>query len=636
MATADIGHSLPFSRLPAKQPLAMPPQNLHTWPKTNRALVATGPTLAARVFVVIVMLALTAGLTWGLWRVLVPGPWTLSTAILMVAGSLCFTWISLGSANAVLGALKIISGRVDPIEIRETFVLNSRTALLFPIYHEDPCSIANTIETIGRALVMRGYRFNFDIFVLSDSHDSTAHRQERAALEQMDGTCGYAIPVYYRVRATNEGKKAGNIASWVKNHGAAYDHFIIFDADSVMTASALSRLVGAMERHPAVGLIQTVPQLVGARTVFGRLQQFAQACYGPLVATGYAAWQGNGGNYWGHNAIIRTKAFAQAAGLPVLPGRAPLGGAIRSHDFVEAALLTRAGWDVYLAPSIVESYEGCPPTVRDLAVRDRRWAQGNLQHIKVVGAAGLTTVSRIHLTLGILAYLTSAFWAISLVAGLVVTFQTQWVVPRYFPSTPTLFPIWPTYDSAAALYLLIATAAVLLLPKLSGLAIVLMQTKAGVGRLKLCGGFFLEALVSMLMAPVMMTLQVQAVCETLIGRDSGWSVQSRSAVAISWREALQFHSWHVMLGGLIAIACICVSWQVLAWMSPIVLGLILAPLLTVWTSVDAPWATAILNGPPTVSSATEGSADAVMANSRSTGNPINADRRRRQPTLAVS
>jgi membrane glycosyltransferase len=117
----------------------------------------------------------------------------------------------------------------------------------------------------------------------------------------------------------------------------------------------------------------------------------------------------------------------------------------------------------------------------------------------------------------------------------------------------------------------------------------------------------------MLMAPVMMALQVQAICETMIGRDSGWAAQPRSAVAISWREAMQFHSSHVVLGCFLAIVCICVSWQVLAWMSPIVLGLILAPALTVWTSADVSWASVVLEGPATVFPAGKNSADAPLA-----------------------
>ena len=148
------------------------------------------------------------------------------------------------------------------------------------------------------------------------------------------------------------------------------------------------RLASAMDANPRVGLIQTVPRLVGGQTLFACLQQFAAGYYGPIVAAGLAAWHGGGGNYWGHNAIIRTRAFAASAGLPQLSGSPPLGGHILSHDFVEAALLRRAGWEVHLVPSLQGSYEGCPPTLSELIARDRRWAQGNLQHLRLLNASG--------------------------------------------------------------------------------------------------------------------------------------------------------------------------------------------------------------------------------------------------------
>ena len=171
--------------------------------------------------------------------------------------------------------------------------------------------------------------------------------------------------------------------------GGAYAQFLILDADSLMTGETLVRLAGAMERHPDVGLIQTLPIITGAATLFARVQQFAGRVYGPLIAHGIAWWHGAEGNYWGHNAMIRTRAFAEQAGLPELAGRKPFGGPIMSHDFVEAALMRRGGWAVHMVPGVRGSYEEVPPTLTDLAVRDRRWCQGNLQHLAVLPTRGL-------------------------------------------------------------------------------------------------------------------------------------------------------------------------------------------------------------------------------------------------------
>jgi membrane glycosyltransferase len=130
-----------------------------------------------------------------------------------------------------------------------------------------------------------------------------------------------------------------------------------------------------------------VPLIVNRTSLFARVQQFASRLYGPMLSEGLAWWSGSEGNYWGHNAIIRTRAFAEQAGLPRLPGRKPFGGEILSHDFVEAALLRRGGWDVRMAPQLYGSFEECPPSLPDLIVRERRWCQGNLQHEACTGTA---------------------------------------------------------------------------------------------------------------------------------------------------------------------------------------------------------------------------------------------------------
>ena len=140
-------------------------------------------------------------------------------------------------------------------------------------------------------------------------------------------------------------------------------------------------MVRAMQANPRTGLIQTIPIPVRQTTFFGRFVQFAAVLYSPMLATGLAFWQTDAANYWGHNAIIRMRAFIDHCGLPTLPGKAPFGGDILSHDFVEAALLRRAGWDVFLLADLEGSYEEVPCNIIDYAKGDRRWVQGNIQHL---------------------------------------------------------------------------------------------------------------------------------------------------------------------------------------------------------------------------------------------------------------
>lgn len=73
----------------------------------------------------------------------------------------------------------------------------------------------------------------------------------------------------------------------------------VLDADSLMTPSTLLALVERMQADPHLGILQTVPALIGQLTLFARLQQFASRVYGGVIARGVAAWSGDDGNYWG-------------------------------------------------------------------------------------------------------------------------------------------------------------------------------------------------------------------------------------------------------------------------------------------------------------------------------------------------
>ena len=248
---------------------------------------------------------------------------------------------------------------------------------------------------------------------------------------------------------------------------------LILDADSLMTGDTIIRLVAAMEEHPKVALIQTLPIVVNARSLFARWQQFAGRLYGPLLAAGIAWWHGSEGNYWGHNAIIRVRAFAQYAGLPELGGRKPFGGHILSHDFIEAALMRRGGWAIHMAPKLGGSYEESPPTLSDFAARDRRWCQGNLQHLALLPTRGFHWVSRLHLLTGIGSYLTAPLWLIFLMSGILVSLQAQFVRPEYFPKGYSLFPQWPAQDPILAAWVFVGTMGMLIAPKLLAFLVLL-------------------------------------------------------------------------------------------------------------------------------------------------------------------
>mgnify|MGYP000559488803 CR=1 FL=1 len=358
-----------------------------------------------------------------------------------------------------------------------------RTALLMPTYNEDPARVMAGLQATYESLVATGHAGAFDLFILSDTTDPDVWIAEEAAFLALRDRTG-ATRLFYRRRAKNTERKAGNIADWVRRWGAAYPVMLVLDADSVMEGATLVRLASAMERNPGIGILQTLPVIVGATTLFARMQQFAGRVYGPLIAHGIAWWHGSEGNYWGHNAAIRTAAFAGAAGLPTLRGRTPFGGHILSHDFVEAALIRRAGWAVHMVPGLGGSYEEGPPSLTDVAVRDRRWCQGNLQHAGVLPAAGLHPVSRLHLLMGIGSYVTSPLWLLFLLSGVLISLQSRFVRPEYFGEGRALFPSWPQVDPVLAKWVFIGTMAVLLAPKLMAYAVLLRDRPLRRG----CGG----------------------------------------------------------------------------------------------------------------------------------------------------
>jgi membrane glycosyltransferase len=321
-----------------------------------------------------------------------------------------------------------------------------------------------------------------------------------------------------------------------------------------------------------------VPRLAGGKTLFARLQQFAGRVYGPVVARGIASWQGDDGNYWGHNAIVRVRAFASAAGLPTLTGRKPFGGAILSHDFVEAALLRRAGWAVRMLPTLDGSWEDSPPSLLDAAARDRRWAQGNIQHAAVIGSRGFALANRIHMAIGVMSYLASPLWFLLIAVGLATAAQIATVQYEYFTGEMSLFPRWPLFDSERMLNLFIVSMVTLLLPKFLGVLRMFVDRELGrvVNPVRVVLGTVTETVLSALYAPIVMMIQIRQVSEIVWGQDSGWNTQTRRRARTPWATLLRRHWFQTIAGVVVSFVLAYVSLPLFLWMSPALAGLVLA------------------------------------------------------------
>ncbi|CCD95256.1 glucans biosynthesis glucosyltransferase H [Bradyrhizobium sp. ORS 375] len=567
--------------LPAEAPREMVPSPLSQAASPRRA-IGSGASVALRRGLV---LAGTAALTLAgcvkMYEVVEVGGVTVLEGLVLALFGILVAWISFAFVTALAGFGVMLLRPRETIAIDRAGplpALSTRTAMLLPTYNEDPDAVMVRLRAMIDSIAETGAAAQFDWFLLSDTTDPDIWIGEEAAYLSLRDACG-PHRIYYRHRADNVARKSGNIAEWVRRFGAAYDHMIILDADSLMSGETIVRLAHAMEQAPQAALIQTLPVIVNGTSLFARLQQFAGRLYGPIIASGNAWWYGAEGNYWGHNAIIRVEAFAQDAALPELSGRKPFGGHILSHDFIEAALMRRAGWGIYMTVDLGGSYEEVPPSLIDYAARDRRWCQGNLQHLAVLPARGLHWVSRLHLLIGIGAYVTAPLWLAFLVLGILISLQANFVRPEYFPKGFALFPSWPAQDPVLAAQVFGATLGLLFVPKLLACVATLLtsERRHGFGGgLRLCAAVLAETVLAALIAPSMMIFQSVAVIEILLGRDAGWQVQRRSDGGVSRKEIVRKFALPTACGLVMAASATAVSLPLLAWMSPVIAGLVLA------------------------------------------------------------
>lgn len=578
--------------LPPNAPLAMPRQALHgpAAAAVLRPLPRPGlRVVLRRALALAFSLACAAGAGWlalqygagdGLDTV------DILRAFLMV---LTTWWLAWGAAQAVAGLLApAAAARSGPGR-----PLRSRTVILVPVCNEDPLATFARIAAMHGSLEATGEAARFDVAILSDTRDEAVAAEERRWFQRLRQDCTGGGRLFYRRRDSNSGKKAGNIADFLRASGAAWDFALVLDADSLMEGGTIVEMARRMEAEPRLGLLQTLPRVIRAETWFARAMQFSAAHHAPVFARGLAAMQGQAGPFWGHNAMARISAFAQSCGLPDLPGRPPFGGPIYSHDYVEAAMLARAGWVVRLDDDLDGSFEEGPATIVDHARRDRRWAQGNLQHARIIGAAGLAPWHRFTFFQGIFAYAASLFWLAFLALSLWAA-ATAGPVDFFVENNP--IPVFPIDTRGKAVALALAVTALLFLPKL----LIALQT-IGAGRAAGFGGpmdvlrsTLAEMALSSLTAPVLLMYQARAVVQILLGRDAGWPAQSREGGAMAWRDAWAASGWIAAWGaGGLTLAALYAP-ALCLWLLPVALPMIAAPAILQLLSRPSPaWVFAV-------------------------------------------
>jgi membrane glycosyltransferase len=468
--------------------------------------------------------------------------------ILLILTTLLFTWECLPAMTSFLGLLS------KPRATNRQTQQSLHVAILLTMYDEDAETVIGNSTTLMRSL-SKDTRHTFELYILSDSRNENSIVAEMAMLHKSD------LVIHYHNRRYNTDHKSGNIREWVERDAAPFDAMLILDADSQMTCKCVLQLVDHLAAEPACGLVQSMPKVLRGDSLWQWTQSFATGVYGQTLALGMARWMGNEANYYGHNAIIRTKAFAACAGLPRLRPDIASGETIMSHDFVEAALIRRAGWGVKFLADVGGSFEETPRTLMGFIKRDSRWCHGNLQHLQILGAAGLHGLSRWHLFHGAMTYFTSILWFATLLL---------WARLINVNSTP---PLTLSHFDFRSFSLIASIAFVILVPKIFALIAAMKRNPKQIWSAVFLRNVVLEILLSTLVAPTLMLQRVLMIARYATGSRCIWLPSSTKHRGVL--TTLRFHAFETMVGlGLLLLAamaqlsllilpvalCLCFSW----------------------------------------------------------------------------
>lgn len=493
------------------------------------------------------------------------------------------TWVVTGFVTALMGFWVTLFGDRHTLSGRAVrhhgIAPDARTAIIMPICNEDVATVFAGLRATCESVAATGHARVFDVFVLSDSNQPATIAAERAAWAELRAALAAhpeqpQIEVYYRLRQRRTQRKAGNVADFCRRWGRDYRYMVVLDADSVMSGDCIANMVKLMEANPRAGIIQTASQAVGHATLHARAQQFASRVTGRLFTLGMQFWQLGESHYWGHNAILRVEPFMQHCALAAIPGQGGLSGHILSHDFVEAALMRRAGYHVWLVSDLEGSYEQQPPDLLSELQRDRRWCQGNLQNSRLIAEPGLHPVHRAMFAIGAMSYLSAPLWLAFLTFGTVLWISGAAIAPDWHAVPAELRTLWGW------------TLAMLFMPRVLGIAAVFLRRgQAGFGgSAALLTSAGVETVVALLQAPVRMLAHSLFVLVALTGWKLEWKSPPREATGISWGDAtrrLAPMTGVVLLqgGGLATLQL-----DALVWIVPVALPLLLAVPFAVLTS----------------------------------------------------
>jgi membrane glycosyltransferase len=478
-------------------------------------------------------------------------------------------WTVIGFWNAVIGFWLLHvssqgSAQVSPFlkAARRRTPIGIKTAVLMTLRNEDPARAFARLAIIRQSLDETGHGHRFDFYVLSDTSDPIVAAREQQLFDEWSASFADKSRATYRRRERNDGYKAGNLRDFVNRWGGNYELMLPLDADSLMSGPEIVRFVRMMEAHPKIGILQSLVVGTPSPSAFARVFQFGMRHAMRSYTMGSAWWMADCGPYWGHNAFIRVKPFAEHCELPMLPGKAPLGGWVLSHDQIEATLMRRAGFEVRVAPTEGGSWEDNPPSILEFTKRDLRWCQGNMQYFRLLGLPGLKPLSRVQIALAILMYLGSLAWMTMIVLSALKVFEPGAMSATQISLGMTLF---------ATCFLMS------LAPKLAGMVDAVLTKGAMAqygGFWRFLAGSLTEISFSVLFAPIASFRVSLFMIGLLFGRATTWNGQQRDVQGLSWATAIA-GMWPQTLFGLALFSLLYVKAPgALMWATPLLIGLV--------------------------------------------------------------
>lgn len=506
--------------------------------------------------------------------------WSIAWGLIFVCFAGQLPWGVIGFCNGFLG-FAIAAFSRDPLDVAAPHAralpgragIGSSTAVLMCIRNEDTATVFHRLGLLARELIATGEGRAFHLHILSDTNIEAVGATEAAATEHLRALHGDALgSIHYRRRVSNEGFKAGNIKEFCDRCADDYAFALVLDADSFMSGEKIVSCVRMLEAHPRIGILQCLTVGLPSLSPLARLFQFGMRLGMRSYTLGSAWWQADCGPYWGHNALIRLKPFADHCDLPKLPGEPPFGGDILSHDQIEAVLMRRAGYEVRVIPVEGGSYEENPPTLPEFVRRDLRWCLGNLQYFALLAMPGIKPTSRVQLMLAIWMFLASAFdvafW-LGLLGMTLADPAGSWINPG------------PALGLVGVLFMLALAA------KLASALNVLadkdeLRRWGGAGAF--LAGFVVELVFSFLLTPILHLSRTVAMGFLLAGRTMPWGPQARAEHRVPWSEAVGRFGLHTLFG----LVLLALLWQadpmVAVLALPVYGGLLVAVPLTVVTS----------------------------------------------------